>query len=175
MYLNSGVDYLLIVLEGIEVTCKSGLRIISPNIKFKLLSYPDINKVNLMVTSGMKEVDINDEIFNKCVLEIIGFKDEVIDTEESPAGIVEHIAEKIKLNSKALLNDLEETYQHMVVTASLYERMAMAVAHYSNHPYEYVQQLPIDELIKRYTICSLAFPREVPAIVFEKEEESKVG
>lgn len=175
MYLNSGVDYLLIVLDGIEVTCQSGLRIRSPNIKFKLLSYPDINKVNLMITSGMKEEDINEEIFKKCVIELIGFPEEVIDIDESPAGIVDHIATKIKYNSNALLSNIEETYQHMVSIASLYERMALVVAHYTNNTYEYTQQLPVDELIKRYTLCSIAFGRDVPPIEFEKEEETKVG
>lgn len=176
MYLHSGVDYFLVTLQDLAITCKSGLVILSPNIKIKLLSYPDINKVEIMTASkGMKESEINEEICNKCIISIIGFEEEEIDFDESPAGIVDHLATKIKYNSFLITKDIEQSYIQMVSVSSLYERMALVVAHYTNNTYEYSQNLPIDELLKRYTICSLAFPRDVPAIEFAKEEESKVG
>lgn len=174
MYLNSGTDYYLVVLTDIEIVCKSGLIIRSPNIKYKLLSYPDINKIEIMTVSKMKQSDIYDEICKKCIVELIGFKDQEIDFNLSPAGIVEHIAFKIKENSRKIIEDIEQSYQKMTELCSLYERMAMVVAYYTNNTYEYTQQLPIDELLKRYTLCSIAFPN-VPPIEFEKEEESKVG
>ena len=176
MYLSSGVDYYVVALEGIEVVCKkSCLRLKSPNIKFKLLSYPDLNKINLMMSSGMSEEDIHEEVCNKCILGIVGFDNEIIDFDESPAGIVGHIGFKILENSKTLLNDIEESFQILSQGCSLYERLSLVVAHYTNNTYEYCQCLPIDELIKRYALCSMAFPDKVPPIEFEREEESRVG
>lgn len=174
MYLQSGVDYYLVSLTGLTIICKSGTALLSANIKIKLLSYPDINKVNSMVASNMPLSDINEEICNKCILSILGYEDEVIDLNESPAGIVDTIATKIRLNSLLLIQNPEESYSTMLNSCSLYERMALIVAHYTNNTYEVVQELPIDELFKRYTLCSLAF-RDVPAIEFEKEIESRVG
>lgn len=174
MYLKSGNDYYLVNLEGISIVCKSGLAILSPNIKIKLLSYPDINKIEMMQMSGMKDTDINEEICNKCIISLIGFESEEIDLEESPAGIIDHLATKIRLNSTLIINNVEDSYQRMASACSLYERLAMVVAHYTNNTYEYTQNLPIDELLKRYTLCSLSF-RDVPPIEFEKVEESRVG
>lgn len=174
MYLKSGVDYYLVNLNGITIICKSGLVIQSPNIKFKLLSYPDINKIEMMESSGMKESDINEEIFLKSVIAVIGFEDEEIDIDESPAGIVDHVATKIKLNSILLLKDIEDTYQQLAASCSLLERLAITVAYYTNNTYEYTQSLPIDELFKRYALCSLTF-RDVPPIEANVEQESKVG
>ena len=174
MYLNSGTDYYIVVLKDLTIVCKSGLHIISPNIIIKLLSYPDINKLEMMQTSGMKEWDINEEICSKCIISIIGFETETIDLDESPAGIIDHIATKIKLNSLIVIEDLPKTYIQMASICSILERLAMVVAHYSNNTYEYTQQLPIDELLKRYAICSLIF-RDVPPIESTEEEESKIG
>ena len=175
MYLKSGVDYYVVVLEGIEVTCVSGLRIISPNIKFKLLSYPDLSKVNLMLQSGMSKEDIYEEICKKSIKGIIGFDSEEIDFDASPAGIVGHIGFKILENSNQITNDIEESFNTLSGSVSLYERISMVVSYYTNNTYEDAQQLPLDELVKRYAICSMAFPNTVPPIVLEKEEESKVG
>lgn len=175
MYLKSGVDYYVVVLDGIEVTCVSGLRIISPNIKFRLLSYPDLSKINLMLQSGMSKEDIYEEVCKKSILGLIGFNEEVIDFDNSPAGVVGHIGFKILENSKQIINDIEESFNVLSNSISLYERISMVVSYYSNNKYEDVQQLPLDELIKRYAICSIAFPNSVPPIVLEKEEESKVG
>lgn len=175
MYLKSGVDYYVVVLEGIEVTCISSLRIMSPNIKFRLLSYPDLSKINLMLQSGMSKEDIYEEVCKKSILGIIGFDDEFVDFDNSPAGIVGHIGFKILENSKQITNDIEESFNILSSSISLYERISMVVSYYSNIKYEDSQQLPLDELIKRYAICSMAFPNTVPPIVLEKEEESKVG
>lgn len=174
MYLKSGNDYFLVNLQGISIICKSGLAILSPNIKIKLMSYPDINKVQMMEASGMKESDINEEICNKCVVSLLGFEEEEIDFDESPAGVIDHLATKIKLNSILIVNNIEESYGKMVVACSLYERLAMVVAYYTNNTYEFTQNLPIDELLKRYTLCSLSF-RDVPPLESNVEEESKVG
>lgn len=174
MYLKSGVDYYLVNLDGIVIVCKSGESIVSPNFKIKLLSYPDINKVNMMIASGMKEADINEEIVKKCIISIIGFENEELDIDESPAGIVDHIATKIRLNSMLLFEDIEKSFETFVLNTSLYDRIALVVAHFTNNTYEFTKELPIDELLKRYSICHLSFPG-VPPIILEEQKESKVG
>ena len=175
MYLKSGVDYYLVNLDGIVIVCKSGESIVSPNFKIKLLSYPDINKVNMMLTSGMKETDINEEIVKKCVVSIIGFENEELDIDLSPAGVIDHLATKIKLNSMLITEDIEKSFEILHQSCSIYERIALVVAHFSNHSFEYCKELPIDELVKRYALCSIAFPLQAPPLVFNVEEESKVG
>lgn len=175
MYLNTGVDYYLATLPDIIVVCKSGLRIRSPNIKFKLLSYPDLNKIELMVTSGMNRLDINDEICSKCILGIVGFDNEEIDFSESPCFVSDYIATKIENNSRTIINDVEKAFTSLSGSSSLYERLSLVVAHYTNNSYEFTQKLPIDELVKRYALCSMSFPNVVPPIEFEEEKESRVG
>ena len=175
MYLNSGVDYYLVVLKDIVVHLKSGLSIVSPSIKFKLLSYPDLNKISIMEASGMAESSINEEVCEKCIIGVEGFDGDAIDFDESPAGIVDHISTKIKYNSLIILNQIEEAYNSFVVSSSLLERMSIVVSYYTNNSYEVTQQLPVDELVKRYTICSLAFPQQVPPLILKTEEESRVG
>lgn len=175
MYLTSGIDYYVVVLEEIDVFCKSGLQIRSPNIKFKLLSYPDLNKVMLMEQSGIGVEKINEEIVEKSVLGIIGFDNEFINYDESPAGVVDQLAYKILENSRKLILNLEEAFNTLSASASMFEQMSLVVARFTNNTYEYTQQLPLDELIKRYALCTKAFPNDAPIIAKEEEKESKVG
>ena len=86
-----------------------------------------------------------------------------------------HIGFKILENSKQITNDIEESFNILSSSISLYERISMVVSYYSNIKYEDSQQLPLDELIKRYALCAQAFPQIVPPLVFEKEEESRIG
>lgn len=175
MYLKSGVDYYLVNLDGIVIVCKSGESILSPNFKIKLLSYPDINKVNMMLASGMKESDVNEEVVKKCLISIIGFENEELDIDQSPAGVIDHLATKIRLNSTMVIEDIEKSFEILHQSCSIYERIALVVSHFTNQTYDYCKELPIDELVKRYALCSIAFPSQAPALVFEVEEESKVG
>lgn len=174
MYLKSGIDYYLLNLKDLTITCKSGNVLVSPNLKFKLLSYPDLNKIEMMESSGMKESTINEEIVSKCLISILGFEDEELDIDNSPAGIIDHLATKIKLNSFMLIKDLEQSYQAYFNSLAIMDRLIMVVAHYTNNTYEFTQALPIDEIIKRYTLCSVSFSG-VPPIEFQEEQESKVG
>lgn len=175
MYLTSGVDYYVVVLEEIDVFCNSGLQIRSPNIKFKLLSYPDLNKVMLMEQSGISKDKINEEIVNKSIVGIIGFESETINLDESPAGVVDQLAYKILENSRKIVTDLETAFNELANSCSMFEQICLVVSNYTNNTYEYTQQLPLDELIKRYALCHMAFPSVVPPIAKEKEVESKVG
>lgn len=175
MYLNSGVDYYVVALNEIEIECESGLRIMGPTIKFKLLSYPDLSKLEMMLNAGMTLEDINEEVCNRCIISIVGFEEERLSFSNSPAGVFSHIGTKIIRNSKEVIRDLEGAFQAFSASASIYDRLILVVSYYTNNSYEFCQNLPIDELVKRYALCSMAFPAQVPPIVFEKNEVSKVG
>ena len=174
MYLNSGTDYYIGIFDNSHVITESGFAIQAPNIKFKLLSYPDLNKIELMMKSGMSQDNIYDEIVVKCVEEIIGFPQETIDLEESPAGVIDTLAKKILENSKIILEDLEKSYEHFISSTPLLDKFALIVGHYTGLSYNEAKNLPSDELIKLYSLCSISFPNVAP-IVFEEEVESKVG
>lgn len=175
MYLNSGVDYFVTLLDGLFVVCESGVLIQSPNIKFKLLSYPDMSKIDLMYQSKMSVEDIYEEIIEKCVVEVIGFPEEKIDFNESSAGIFKTLAIKILENSKMLVADLEQSFNSFTNTTTLLDQLALVVGYYTHLGYEKSKELPIDELLKRYALCCKGFSQTVPPIVLQEEVESKVG
>ena len=174
MYLKSGEDYYLASLPGIELLMKSGLIITSPNIKFRLLSFSELNKVETMLQAGMNTNEIDDEITQTCVAYVIGFENEEIDFDNCIAFITSHLASKIFLNSKHLVEDLEKTYNNYMTTIGLVDQVMTVVSYYTNTPYKEVKSLPIDELLKRYTVCSTLFPN-VPPIIKQEIQESKVG
>lgn len=172
MFLGTGIDYYVVPLEGIDIVCKSGAMIRSPLLKVKLLSYPDFNKVELLIRSG-RDIDyIYEEVCNHRIESIIGYEQEEIDFNESPAGVLLHIGKKLLDNSRIVLEDLVKSYEELSNSVTLLEQISMIVANHSNHTYEYTKSLPIDELIKRYAICSATFNY---APIQNEEENSRVG
>ena len=174
MYLESGNDYYLASLTGIDIVTKNDITIRSPDIKFRLLSFSEYCKVQTMIQSGMKSYDINEEIVSTCVLGIIGFDSEVIDYEESAAFVCDHIADKIRLNTELMLKDLKASYDVILSTITRIEQVAMMVSHYSATPYATVIELPLDMLFKRYAICATVFPN-FPELVPEEVKQSRIG
>ena len=175
MYLKSGEDYWLIPLIDKKVICTDGSLIKSPNVKVRLLNYFELSKCISMQDTGMNELDINEEICEVCVLGMIGFDHKKIDFLKSDAFICDTIANKIVNESYLVLQDLPKAYSALVSTVSEVERLAAIVSHYLHIPYTQVSLMPVDEIVKKYSICALSFPGLAPIEYAEEEGPSKVG
>ena len=177
-YLQTGQDYYVIELIGKKIVCKSGKMILNPTIKVRLLNFNELHKCTEMFGRGMNRVEVYDEIAIACIQQIIAFEEEEIDYELVDAGIIDSIAEKIFMESMALIEDFESTYNRILNSSiiSNLDPIAAIVSYYLTIPFDTVINMPIDEIFKKYVICSLAFPQSVPPI--QKTEElkpSKVG
>lgn len=172
MLLGTGVDYYIVPLEGIDITCKSGVMIRSPIIKFKLLSYPDLNKIELLSRSGKSAEYIYEEVCNNKIECILGHEGQVIDFDNSPAGVLIHLGRKLVDNSRTVLEDLVTSYSSLAESVTILDQIAMIVSNHSNNTYEYTKDLPVDELLKRYAICVTCFNYSP---IEPTEEDSKVG
>lgn len=172
MLLGSGVDYYILPLDDLDIQCKSGLCIRSPTLKYRLLSYPDINKVEILLRSG-KDIDVvYEEVCIDKIETIMGYPDEVVDFDNSPAGLVPHLGRKIIDNSRLVLEDLEKSFLQLSESLTILDRLSIVVSNHTNEAYTQVKQLPIDELLKRYALCCISFG--YPPIQ-SKEEVNKVA
>lgn len=175
MFLTSGSSYYLIALSGSYIHCQSGLVIPSPQVKVKLLSYSDLYKIDLMDQSKVTLEDIYEEICNKCILGIQHFEDESIDYVHSPAGIVGHIGQNILHHSRDVFMDLPKTFAAFSQSVTLIDQVQAFVSRYTCTPIKEVRELPIDQLLKDFSIIQSSFPHEIQPIQNQEEEISKVG
>lgn len=175
MFLTAGSSYYLIALSGSYIHCKSGLVIPSPQVKIKLLSYSDLYKINLMEQSQVSLDDIYEEICNKCILGIQHFEEQEIDYAISPAGILTHIGQNILHHSREVFLDLPKTFEAFSNSVTLIDQIHAFVARYTCTPIKEVRELPIDQLIKDFSIIQSSFPQEIQAIQAAEDEISKVG
>lgn len=175
MFLTSGTAYYSIPLPNITIMCKSKHMIQDPNIKFKLLSFSDITKIDILFASNMSMSDIYDEICNKCILGILYYEGEEIDFERSPAGVLEHLGEKILYHSRDLLKDIQKTFEIFSSNITLLDQIQAFVSRYTVTPIKEVRDLPLDQLIRDFSIIQAAFPNEIQPIVLEEEQVSRVG
>lgn len=175
MFLTSGNSYYSIPLMNIILVCNSGQKVQNPNIMFNLLSYSDLNKIDIMMASNMDDEDIYEEICVKCIRGLMHFPDEVINFNESPAGIVTHLGQKILHHSRQTCENIQETFAVFSNTVTLVDQLTAFVSRYTCTPIREVRDYPIDRLVREYSIIQSAFPNEMQPIVIEEEKVSRVG
>lgn len=175
MFLTSGTSYYIVALSGSYIHCKSGLVIPSPQVKIKLLTYSDLYKINLMEQSKISLEDIYEEICNKCILGIQHFEEEEIDYVSSPAGIVGHIGQNILHHSRDVFFDLPKTFEAFSNSVTLIDQIHAFVSRYTCTPIKEVREMPIDQLLKDFSIIQSSFPQEIQPIQAPEDEISKVG
>ena len=175
MFLTSGSAYYSIPLQGITVRSTTGEQIHSPNIRFKLLSVSDLSKVDLLMTSKLSMSEIYEEICGKCILGVLYYEDVVIDFDQSPAGVLEHLGQKILHHSRELLTDIQKTFEIFSSNVTLLDQIQAFVSRYTVTPIADVRELPLDQLLRDFSIIQSTFPHEVQPIVLEEEQVSRVG
>lgn len=174
MFLTSGQGYYSVPLEGITIELESGKSLQNPNIKFKLLSYSDITKLEMLSLSNLSQLDIYEEICNKCILGILYYDEEKIDFDKSPAGIIDHIGSKILHHSREILKNIEDTYNVFANTVTPLDQMQAILSRYTSTPLDTVREYPLDKLFRDYAVISTVFPEAQP-IELVQEQTGKVG
>lgn len=175
MFLSSGTSYYSVPLTNLIITCKSEQKIHSPNIMFDLLSYSDLNKIEMMMSSNMDLEDIYEEICNKCIRGIMHFPNEAIDYDASPAGVVTHLGQKILHHSRQTCEHIQETFAVFSENVTLIDQLTAFVSRYTCTPIKEVREYPVDRIVREYSILQAAFPSELQPIVIEEEKVSRVG
>ncbi len=127
-----------------------------------------------MVGSNMSEQDIYEEVCETCILGILHFPNESIDYHKAPAGIVDHIGQKILHHSRELYEDPPKSYEALRGLINIYDGMQVIISHYTNTPIKEVMDYPIDVLYRQYAAIQSVIPG-VEHILPQEEEISKVG
>lgn len=174
MYLNSGSNYYIIPLENRDILTVDGYRVNSPNFKVRLLSYSELNKIEIMKQSAMSVFDTNEEIFNCCVLGILGY--EGIEFDFHAHGIViDSIASKVYEESIKAIQDPVESFNTALDKMGAFDMWAGHVSSILHINYIEVLKLPAAEVLRLYAIAYLVSGQTIPAIAIQEKTESKVG
>lgn len=176
MLLSTKEGYYIIPLQGVTVVCKSGTTLDNPIIMFELLSFSNLQKIDLMITSGIREDDIHEEIVLRNVLGILYKENEEIDYIKTPAGVITHLGEKILHHSRDVVLNVFDYFASFSNQVTLIDQVMAFVSRYTCTPLDQVKKYPVDKLLKDFATVQAAFPHEVqPLIPSEEEQESSVG
>ena len=89
--------------------------------------------------------------------------------------MLEHLGEKILYHSRDLLKDIQKTFEIFSSNITLLDQIQAFVSRYTVTPIKEVRDLPLDQLIRDFSIIQAAFPNEIQPIVLEEEQVSRVG
>ena len=118
-----------------------------------------------MEQSGLANDKINDEIFNKCIIGIIGFDNEQIDFEESPAGIVDHLSHKILVNSKKLIENIESIAKEANCKELFIPSSVYACEFYRKFGFDYLNGKKVQNEDKEYTLVKKYIQEAIFSII----------
>lgn len=145
----------------------------NPIVAARLLTVKEIQRINYLdIEHPVARMQIEEDILNNVFREIVGVGNS-IDWEECEAGLVETIVNSIVLTSISYVSDSIKKYEDLIGTINVINSMCAIISRFLSTPFSEVEQLPINEIFRRYAICVMAFPKEVMPIQEAQEDDGE--
>ena len=143
----------------------------NPMVKCRLMTSKEMNAFQqLDLSHPMSRIQISEDLIENAFKEFIGITDDV-DWDNSEAGLIDIITDCIVLTSMSYIDDAIYKMELELSKITLIQTLQAVVSRFTSTSFDVVEQLPINELFKRYCICLKAFPREVFPISNQGDSE----
>ncbi len=157
---NSGKYGVAIPLTGLEVNI-NGLVYKDPICIARLLSIHELERYNNFDTqSPQSMMMIEEEIIENVFESFLGITERV-DWGKIDAGVISTIVKSIIIKSQYMIIDIINTVENYKSSFNVIHSIAAIVSRFSATPYDQVENLPISEIIRRYSILQATFPEEI--------------
>lgn len=157
---SSGHNGCAINLTGLEVTINGNVYY-EPICIARLLTVEEIERLERFnIESPEAKAVMDEEIVSLTFESFLGITD-VVNWGEIEAGIITTIADVIKLKSIQLVSDPLGNIANIQQQLNLYHSIQAIVSRFLCTPFDVVEKLPVNELMRRYAICLMTFPQEV--------------
>lgn len=157
---NSGIHGVSIPLTGLEVTINGNVYS-DPICIARLLTIDELERVNKFDTTSPKSrCLIEEDIIQNTFESFIGITEDV-DWSDVEAGIITTIVDAIVLKSMSYAQDVLMAVAEFSSELNILHSIQAIVSRFTSTPFSEVEQLPINELLRRYSICIVTFPEEV--------------
>jgi hypothetical protein len=167
--LHSGRHGIIMPLLGISATINSVIYK-EPIAIGRLLTVDELERINAFnLDNPTARIAIEDDILNNAFKSFLGIAENV-DWEETEAGVIDTIINGIVLKSVSYSTDPVGKIEELKTRINVLHQMQAIVSRFLSTPFSEVEQLPINELFRRYTICLLTFPQEVKPISIGNNE-----
>lgn len=155
-------DLIVIKLGSISVKTTDGNIYKNVYAICRLLSISEIRRIdNIKNDTPVVHDALEFSIVSECLVDFIGVSKDIIDFDNSDAGLVPRIANAVIIKSLAVLNDPVSKVASLEEEVSLVEMMGAIVARHMNLSYIEVLDLPINKLLRYFSICKKTFPQEI--------------
>ena len=162
-------------LKGFFIITNKGDIIDEPTLLVSLFTKVEIEYfLQLLKLNTLQTLIIEEGIVKENVVGIVGYPDQSIDLNFTPAGVITLIASSISFKSEEIIaNEGNKVYEDIANSVNTIEVMANIISFYMNTRYEEVIQLPINEIFRRYAICQKSFPNQVEPLTKEDKANNE--
>lgn len=165
---NSGEHGVAITLSGLEVTINGNIYN-EPICIARLLTIQELERLESFKSdTEISKAILDQELVNLVFVSFLGITD-TVDWEEIEAGVITTIADAIKAKSMQIAFDVTGYINFSQQQLGVYHSIQAIVSRFLSTPFDVVEKLPINELLRRYAICQMTFPQEVQPITNAEE------
>jgi len=134
----------------------------------RLLTYDELIRVNsIRADDAVINLIIEEDVFSICLIEIVGIEDEV-NINVMEAGIISTISGAIISASNFYFSDVPAAIEKESSESTVFNQMQLVVAKNYNIHFKDVIDMPVDELVRKFSLFQSTFPNE--ALNFNREE-----
>lgn len=167
--LSAGISGVSIPLLGQCVTI-NGIVYDEPICIARLLTVKELERVNLFdLNEPVASIEIEQDIVNNTFESFIGITD-AVDWDGMEAGIVSTLATAIVGKSMQYVENVLGYIEECKAQINVLHSMQAIVSRFMSTPFREVEQFPVNELFRLYTICLTTFQQEVNPIETTQNE-----
>ena len=156
-------DLIVISLSGVSIISKNGTTIYKNGYAVcRLLSVDELKRLDTINNENAQVHDsVEYSVATTTLLDYIGINKDEIDYDASDAGLIPRIANAVIIKSLEILKDPLSRLAAYEQEISFTETISAIVSRYMNIPYTEVTGMPVNKVLRLFSICKKAFPTEV--------------
>lgn len=128
----------------------------------RLLSIDELNRMNgINDDTPYVHDSVELSVVNNSLIDFIGLRKEDVDYDKSDAGLIPRIANAVIMKSVGIVKEPMVKILKYENEISFMETAGAIVSRFMSIPYTDVKRLPVNVLMRYFSICKTAFPSEV--------------
>lgn len=137
----------------------------------RLLTYDELVRVNsINASDNLITLIIEEDIYSLVAEKIVGI-DEEVDMDNLEAGVVSTIAGIVLNSSNFYFNEPLSAIDRESGESSIFNQMQLIVAKNFNIEFKDILKMPIDELVRKFSLFQNTFPNE--ALSFNDNQDAQ--
>lgn len=158
--IKNGLIY--VDLKGITIRTKDGSTVKNTSVLCRLLSMEEIIRINTTSNNAPLVHDtVEESVYNKCLIDFIGISKDDVDIFNSDAGLLSRVSSAVINTTLSIVEDPKRFVEQEETKVDFIDIASAIVSQRLNIPYHEVLRLPVNTVLKYFSVLKKIYPNEL--------------